>query len=338
MTGDDLPREEIIPIDSNTWHTELIQSLDQSSNLEMIRTEKPQVYNEIVKFHRDNMKIIHSSNQQKCKWPLLGYPYGGLGYLAKRFIQQLSRSPFHYMISENDRNKKFVFSIHGIKPSIGDIYVKCPCLLENGCECNIHFNLSCKHSLDKFKNIFRNAPQNELNDIKTLFSLINTIKNRNKTHRGPLSKCPHCSHINFNEEAYINNIGDNPILIHPSDMKCDECHISYCTDCGLSHPGHICDGTDYIENGKRHKACPSCRVPVYRDGGCTNIKCICGLTWCWICRCLRHREADFREHPHHCMTFNRFRTNPIWSASIYFRPYTINDDDVIVPDSDSDSD
>lgn len=336
MTGD-LPREDNIPINSNTWHTELIQSLEQSSNLEIIKTEKPQVYNELTKFHRDDMIIIHSSNRRKCKWPRSGYPYGGLGYLANRFIQQLSRSPFHYIVSKNDLTKKFAFSINGKhKPSIGNIYVKCPCLLENGNECDIHFDLTCQSSLEKFKNIFKNAQPNELNDIKSLFSLINNIKNRHKTHRGPLSKCPNCSHLNYNEEAYINNIGDNPKLRHPSDMTCEECHKSYCTDCGLSHPGHICDGTDYIENGNRHKACPSCRVPVYKDGGCTNIKCICGLTWCWICRCLRHREDDFREHPHHCMTLYRFSSNSEWYNNPDFRTYTINDDASSVIDTDSD--
>uniref|UniRef100_A0A3Q2CPR7 E3 ubiquitin-protein ligase parkin n=2 Tax=Cyprinodon variegatus TaxID=28743 RepID=A0A3Q2CPR7_CYPVA len=40
------------------------------------------------------------------------------------------------------------------------------------------------------------------------------------------------------------------------------------------------------------KKCPSCLVPVERNGGCMHMQCsVCRAEWCWLCGVLWNRDC-----------------------------------------------
>jgi ariadne-1 len=82
-----------------------------------------------------------------------------------------------------------------------------------------------------------------------------------------------------------NDIGNNMITC--------PCGLKYCLKCGMeTHPGNIClppkktlylQSKEWIKNNT--KACPRCKVPVQKDGGCSHMRCKqCYKEFCWNCR------------------------------------------------------
>ncbi len=132
-----------------------------------------------------------------------------------------------------------------------------------------------------------------------------------------LSNCPKCSHQNKNEEAKRNFTGLNPLKTHPSDVTCQTCHHIYCSDCLDTHPGIICRGFCKNEiNFGDDVSCPGCRQPALRVSCddymvCQNI--LCGITWCWHCRCFRDKNVVGQDTiEHFCITRYRYHLNRDW--------------------------
>jgi hypothetical protein len=83
-------------------------------------------------------------------------------------------------------------------------------------------------------------------------------------------------------------------------LRCLYCAMSWCRQCLVSpyHDGKSClevevenkqgDNAKFIwEMSKQGKVkfCPTCKSPIYRDGGCNKMLCkSCNTKFCWICR------------------------------------------------------
>jgi len=333
MTGDE-PIIEDTP--STTWIDEFKELVNNGrANIEQIKNNNSELYNHITTYHRDNMIILHWKNKtKKCVWPLTG-----LNFLATQFIQQLASS--QCVIKEStdiDALTFYIPNIHPDKqtflwnprrtPKIGSIFIKCPCIKENQ-ECNGCFHLSDPKMLRAFKNIFNNVPQDATDNVKNLFTLIQTMLNVPLNTYRMLSICPACQCENISHEAQYNHTGANPKLKHPTDITCRHCNFNYCTDCKQSHPGHICRGFNQDEDpGKIFQACPGCKVATERISGCAFMHCsnkTCNRMWCWICRCFQYEEQGIDtddSHNHYCMTENYYQFNPQWINNREFKPYT----------------
>ncbi|CAG9314467.1 unnamed protein product [Blepharisma stoltei] len=72
-------------------------------------------------------------------------------------------------------------------------------------------------------------------------------------------------------------------------LKCNQCSFEYCFFCEEKwHGWRKCKKTVDIEFEKWAKSnnvkfCPQCKRRVEKRGGCPNMSCICGATWCWRC-------------------------------------------------------
>ena len=231
------------------------------------------------------------------------------------------------------------------------IRCKCPCILsikvknldtrtinEKTVECNKYFNFDDTKSRENLFEIFSKYDEPDiiylLERIRFLFSpQINNFKRLTPT-------CPSCA-TKFNNPAAFQNLdGDNPEIYHPTAVTCPECNHGFCTDCEESHIGSLCNGYSGTEEDRdwNIQKCPGCSEPSFRTGGCSVMICKrelmhndekrhCGVTWCWICRCIRKHE--YCDPPHYCIIddniarhndiqyFPRWTDNPVWINDIH---------------------
>jgi len=81
-------------------------------------------------------------------------------------------------------------------------------------------------------------------------------------------------------------------------LKCYKPKEYLAHECSRDIPGNIKDGFTCSEcaakkpkEKKEHGEgidgdsikCPSCKAPVFKDGGCDHIACVCGIHWCYHC-------------------------------------------------------
>ena len=94
-------------------------------------------------------------------------------------------------------------------------------------------------------------------------------------------------------------------------ISCGSCNIKVCGSCHVaSHEGLSCedvaeendlsqDGLDFARYKKANniKACPNCKAPVFKDGGCNHVKCAhCDTHTCWFCMQTFVDGAGIYEH------------------------------------------
>jgi len=212
----------------------------------------------------------------------------------------------------------------------GDIFLRCACVDvkdKNSFDldrCSVRFNLKDKANLDRLKNILSKTPMEYKDRATKLLDLINEIISSDLAgyHR-IYSNCIHCGYKNINQEAVLNETGENTKLKHAADINCQSCHKDYCADCLKEHPGIICRGFRQGEvDDVGAIACPGCRVPIHRSSGCAFMVCKgkCKRMFCWSCRSLRHDEGSDRQH--YCLLVNSFQANQVWTNDVNVITYT----------------
>nr|BDT63265.1 MAG: hypothetical protein [Hemigrapsus takanoi nimavirus]GBG35392.1 E3 ligase [Hemigrapsus takanoi nimavirus] len=64
-----------------------------------------------------------------------------------------------------------------------------------------------------------------------------------------------------------------------SKVQCEKCKSTFQVINGkLYQPGETLKEVDYL------RECPQCSRPIFREGGCALITCVCGKIFCWYCR------------------------------------------------------
>ena len=94
-------------------------------------------------------------------------------------------------------------------------------------------------------------------------------------------------------------------------ISCGSCKVKICGSCHvLSHEGLSCeevakesdlsqDGLSFARYKKANniKACPNCKVPVFKDGGCNRFLCTqCNMHTCWVCMQTSVNATDIYNH------------------------------------------
>jgi len=327
------------------WKKTFIE-LEKENSISWIKEHNPNLYNKMIKFHIKEKIVVHGS---KCCWLK-----NDLANVAKAINSFLSDTKYNGGIITNENidiyKKNFVkYTNFGKKKCnnfdeniiVGDVSIRCICIKSNYEQCNTLFNISHTETFEVFKLKFKDYKYNNTFDegggfiqdpVEYMFERLDTLLDPSKRPNNRLnSSCPKCNHINQNDEAILNNKGYNPILKHPSDIICDNCHHAYCTDCSLSHPGFICRGfPEENDTAKDIESCPACGHITERTGGCTCMTCViptCRRTWCWFCRCLRHPEQNVNNiNPdllHYCMDEYRYISNHDWVNNPDFKPYKV---------------
>ena len=109
------------------------------------------------------------------------------------------------------------------------------------------------------------------------------LANRDKAHFCTTPDCPMVYRVTSED--------------HPEVFRCPECNVHTCTACHeQGHDGMTCGmlrsckktggGVDawVLEDRKNRRACPGCRSPVEKMGGCNKMHCTaCGTIFCWVC-------------------------------------------------------
>lgn len=76
-------------------------------------------------------------------------------------------------------------------------------------------------------------------------------------------------------------------------------HSSGCSSCIVYHKKSVeldRANTEYVSRTLGAKPCPTCGIPVSKEGGCNQIKCgSCGTHFCWICSAIVD-DGAFPEH------------------------------------------
>jgi len=83
-----------------------------------------------------------------------------------------------------------------------------------------------------------------------------------------------------------------------TDVQCNDCSRAWCMLCGFNaHAGMSCEEYHATDEHKSEKwtmevarHCPSCKVPIEKNGGCNDMTCSRCLTW------MRGRRMDGRMH------------------------------------------
>ena len=102
--------------------------------------------------------------------------------------------------------------------------------------------------------------------------------------------------------AFSENIKDCPkcgtrsfVQTNKECVNCPNCRYSFCGNCYEDHhPGQTCGQYKAYKKAQNSepiysndlKPCPnpSCRIPIFKDGGCQWMHCTtCGSYFCWIC-------------------------------------------------------
>ena len=130
------------------------------------------------------------------------------------------------------------------------------------------------------------CPWNGCNGKCSWYDIIYTVHDRNRFEDFYLKKalrrmddfrwCPRCPFGGF---------------VGCKEAECLNCGYSFCAEClGPSHGGQDCANFYKESNESRKwikenaKQCPNCKALVYKDGGCSHIRCLrCNYEFCWIC-------------------------------------------------------
>lgn len=117
---------------------------------------------------------------------------------------------------------------------------------------------------------------------------------------------------------------DCPTVLYAAEPKarrveCNECHTSFCFECGLDYhsptdcatikrwltkcsddsetANYICANT---------KNCPACHICIEKNGGCNHVQCSkCKHDFCWMCLC------DWKSHGNSYYVCSRYKENPL---------------------------
>ena len=92
-----------------------------------------------------------------------------------------------------------------------------------------------------------------------------------------------------------------------SRFVCGQCGANICSHCHCNwHEGYdTCfafkksvdmDGDTHTWVNRNCKRCPSCSVPIEKNGGCRKIRCRCGANFCWICLQYYTTEGECYDH------------------------------------------
>ena len=100
-----------------------------------------------------------------------------------------------------------------------------------------------------------------------------------------------------------------------TEFKCPLCHVTMCTSCHIQyHFGFTCQLykackgdvdyglREYMKTDKNNRAlCPSCGIPIEKNGGCMHVKCkACKTHICWRCKRTFKSDADTYDHLGRC--------------------------------------
>ncbi|PRP80886.1 helicase domain-containing protein [Planoprotostelium fungivorum] len=91
-------------------------------------------------------------------------------------------------------------------------------------------------------------------------------------------------------------------VLRSGRLACLACRAVMCSDCLQRHPKwRACTVPASIGEEEIHLVrCPSCRMPVQKNGGCDHMHCRCGAHFCWLCG----REQDPGSVYRHVNTCN----------------------------------
>lgn len=132
------------------------------------------------------------------------------------------------------------------------------------------------------------CPWNGCNGVCSWYDIIYNVKDKARFEDFYLKKalrgmddfrwCPKC---------------DSGGFLKCKEGICLKCGYAFCTECmGEYHSGNCAEL--YINNNNEFwsnkwikgntKACPKCKVLVFKDGGCSHLKCTrCEYEFCWLC-------------------------------------------------------
>ena len=77
--------------------------------------------------------------------------------------------------------------------------------------------------------------------------------------------------------------------LNKKKLNCNICHYEYCFFCTEKWHGSskcvkaIDEDFEKWAVGNNVKFCPKCKRRVEKRGGCPNMSCVCGHSWCWRC-------------------------------------------------------
>lgn len=96
------------------------------------------------------------------------------------------------------------------------------------------------------------------------------------------------------------NVVDVDVLYASNSLTCAYCDTNWCRQCLISpyHENKTCleyevdnqqgDNAKFIHEMNRQgkvKFCPTCKSPIFRDGGCNKMHCeSCDTKFCWLCK------------------------------------------------------
>ena len=98
-------------------------------------------------------------------------------------------------------------------------------------------------------------------------------------------------------------------------QKCKTCNITYCRECGKKpfHDNQLCIFVDDIqfENPESYRKCPGCSIWVEKEIGCDHMQCMCGVHFCYNCRCVLNANDPYYHVCSMGVTDPHFRDFPV---------------------------
>lgn len=143
------------------------------------------------------------------------------------------------------------------------------------------------------------------NDYNLLekYSRISNLSDLDRTK--VYSMCPNCKNICKKK--------DNTNKIYCSD--CDNCYCYICNEEHRSYYYDNCPNESDINSTLQEimnalgdedvKLCPICKIVIYREEGCSSIRCkYCKTKFCWYC--LQTNQTIKKSDKHNCEKYNGF--------------------------------
>jgi hypothetical protein len=190
------------------------------------------------------------------------------------FIKECFKTAFPKIISDNNI----------------ELYATCPCKKTSGLLCNANICLD-KLIFDTYSTPLTKVSENLHTSLISTFNLqlMETKKRLIKEIYGvdiyincPKPDCPNGNGFPI-RDILIELMNGNISKLNSPIHKCYLCNSIWCSKCGKTHPGRLCDNEDDKELGDA-KRCPNCSLPIIRDGGCFHMNCTrCNVHWCWDC-------------------------------------------------------
>lgn len=84
-------------------------------------------------------------------------------------------------------------------------------------------------------------------------------------------------------------------------LRCMHCKQMTCVHCRKGGHSGVCKDDqvtnelfDKLQDRGQAKFCPRCKNLVEKNGGCNQMKCRCGVAWCWQCGEAKSEQAGWR--------------------------------------------